>query len=68
MYAYALRAAECVRSRATGMTALMTLRVGPLSLLQPFLMPPFLKCPVTCMRASVTPVPFCHVMSSPELE
>jgi hypothetical protein len=58
----------CVRARATDMTALMTLRVGLLSLLQPLLTPPILKCPVTCMRASETLMPLCHVMSSPELE
>ena len=50
------------------MTALMTLQVGPLSLLQRLLMPPILKCPVTCMRALGTPMPLRHVMSSPELE
>ena len=68
MHAHALRAAESVRARATGMTTLMTLRVGPLSLRQPFIVPSSLKCPFTCMRASETPVSLCHVMSSPELE
>jgi hypothetical protein len=61
--AHALPAAKCVRARAMDMTALMTLRVGLFSLIQALLMPPVLKCPVTCMRACETPMPLCHMMS-----
>jgi hypothetical protein len=66
--AHALPAVECVRARAMDMTALMTLRVDSFSLIQALLMPPILKFPVTWMRASETPMPFCHMLSSPELE
>ena len=45
MHAHALNAAGCVRARATDVTALMRLRVRPLCLPHPLLMPVNPKMP-----------------------